>query len=47
MLSDEVAFLTQEEEKKSVWILKPHNNNMGKGILMIADIVTFKKEFIA
>ncbi|KAL4441343.1 hypothetical protein ABPG74_013638 [Tetrahymena malaccensis] len=46
MMSDEIAFLTQETDPNSIWILKPHNNNMGRGIVMIGDIVTFKREFV-
>lgn len=46
MMSDEVAFLTQDTDPNSIWILKPHNNNMGRGIIMIGDIDAFKREFI-
>ncbi|EGR31540.1 tubulin-tyrosine ligase family protein, putative [Ichthyophthirius multifiliis] len=48
LLSDEILFLNKklEKEQKQIWILKPHNNNMGKGIQIIEDIYIFKQNFI-
>ena len=46
IVSDEISFVNEAHDPKSLWILKPHNNNMGRGIIMIDDILAFKKEFI-
>ena len=44
LMSDEVDFMNDGSE--GLWIYKPRNLNQGKGIRMIEDIQTFKREFI-
>ena len=34
------------DNTEGIWIYKPRNLNQGKGIKLIEDIKTFKKEFI-
>lgn len=43
-MADEIAFLNSKTE--GIWILKPKNLNMGRGIQIISDIKTFRKEFV-
>ena len=44
VMSDEINFMNDNTE--GIWIYKPRNLNQGKGIKLIEDIKTFKKEFI-
>ena len=44
LMSDEIDLMNDNTE--GIWIYKPRNLNQGKGIKLIEDIKTFKKEFI-
>ena len=44
VMSDEIDLMNDNSE--GIWIYKPRNLNQGKGIKLIEDIKTFKKEFI-
>lgn len=44
VMSDEISFINHKSE--GIWIYKPRNLNQGRGIKMIGDIESFKKEFI-
>ena len=44
VMSDEINLMNDNTE--GIWIYKPRNLNQGKGIKLIEDIKTFKKEFI-
>ena len=43
-MADQIRFINDTEE--GIWILKPYNMNMGRGLKIVDDVKMFREVFV-